>query len=95
MLEYTLDEADKLLNTNLKSAQDQLERIEEDLEFLREGSTRQEVYPATILWPPKNGPSPPFPWDQMTSTEVSMARTHNYEVTSKRNAEIKKVQAKK
>jgi len=67
MLEYGLDEAEELLTNNLTSATDQLKRIQEDLDFLR---------------------------DQMTSTEVSMARTHNYDVTNKRNNDIKKVQKK-
>lgn len=67
MLEYELDEAEQLLNTNLESATAQLKVIQEDLDFLR---------------------------DQMTCTEVAMARTHNYEVTSKRNQEIEKVQKK-
>lgn|ERR1712060_953128 len=64
MLEYTLDEAHKLLTTNLESAEGQLKQIKEDLDFIR---------------------------DQMTSTEVSMARTHNWEVENKKKLQGKGV----
>jgi hypothetical protein len=35
MLEYTLDEAEELLNGNQKTAQTTLEKVDEDLDFLR------------------------------------------------------------
>jgi len=53
MLEYTLDEAVELLNTNEANARTTLKRLEEDIAFLR---------------------------DQITTTEVNIARTHNYGV---------------
>ncbi|CAF3234160.1 unnamed protein product [Rotaria socialis] len=56
MLEYTLDEADELLRGNQKSAQSALEKVDEDIDFLR---------------------------DQITTTEVNMARLHNWAVKQK------------
>lgn len=53
MLEYTLDEAEELLLGNQKTAQSALEKVDEDLDFLR---------------------------DQITTTEVNMARLHNWAV---------------
>ncbi|CAF2760528.1 unnamed protein product [Rotaria sp. Silwood2] len=53
MLEYTLDEAEELLRGNQKTAQTTLEKVDEDLDFLR---------------------------DQITTTEVNMARLHNWAV---------------
>jgi hypothetical protein len=35
MLEYPLDEADELLHGNQKTAQTTLEKVDEDLDFLR------------------------------------------------------------
>jgi hypothetical protein len=35
MLEYTLDEAEELLSGNQKTAQTTLEKVDEDLDFLR------------------------------------------------------------
>lgn len=35
MLEYTLDEAEELLRGNQKTAQTTLEKVDEDLDFLR------------------------------------------------------------
>ncbi|CAF0965594.1 unnamed protein product [Rotaria sordida] len=53
MLEYTMDEAEELLRGNQKTAQTTLEKVDEDLDFLR---------------------------DQITTTEVNMARLHNWAV---------------
>ena len=58
MLEYSLDEAEKLLKKNLDSAESSVQQIAFDLDFLR---------------------------DQMTITEVSMARLYNWDV-KKRNS---------
>ena len=57
MLEYSLDEAEKLLKKNLESAESSVQQIAFDLDFLR---------------------------DQMTITEVTMARLYNWDV-KKRN----------
>merc|ERR1712244_26853 len=57
MLEYTLDDAEKLLKKNLESAESSIQQIAFDLDFLR---------------------------DQMTITEVTMARLYNWDV-KKRN----------
>lgn len=35
MLEYSLDDADKLLTSNMTAAQKNLENVEHDLDFLR------------------------------------------------------------
>ena len=59
MLEYTLEDARKLLSQNLETANTNLVGIQRDLDFLR---------------------------DQVTTTEVSMARVHNYKVTNKAKA---------
>jgi prefoldin subunit 5 len=56
MLEYPLDEADNLLRGNQKTAQTTLQKVDEDLDFLR---------------------------DQITTTEVNMARLHNWAVKQK------------
>jgi prefoldin subunit 5 len=56
MLEYTVDEAEELLRGNQKTAQTTLEKVDEDLDFLR---------------------------DQITTTEVNMARLHNWAVKQK------------
>nr|ACO11665.1 Prefoldin subunit 3 [Caligus rogercresseyi] len=53
MLEYTLDDAEGLLEKNKKSAEKTLKEIAHDLDFLR---------------------------DQMTITEVTMARLYNWDV---------------
>eukprot|EP00386_Alphamonas_edax_P009800 GDKI01032083.1.p1 GENE.GDKI01032083.1~~GDKI01032083.1.p1 ORF type:complete len:193 (-),score=69.81 GDKI01032083.1:38-616(-) len=58
-LEYTLDEAETLLNKNYKAAKDLIDSLESDLNLIRE---------------------------QMTTTEVNIARVHNWAVM-KRNAE--------
>ena len=58
MLEYSLDEAEKLLKKNLESAESSVQQIAFDLDFLR---------------------------DQMTITEVTMARLYNWDV-KKRNS---------
>ena len=57
MLEYSLDEAEKLLKKNLESAESSVQQIAFDLDYLR---------------------------DQMTITEVTMARLYNWDV-KKRN----------
>ncbi|CAF0840915.1 unnamed protein product [Didymodactylos carnosus] len=56
MLEYTLDEAEELLQGNQKTAQSTMEKVDDDLDFLR---------------------------DQITTTEVNMARLHNWNVKRK------------
>lgn len=53
MLEYTLDEAEKLLSKNLEAANRNLTQIDIDLDYLR---------------------------DQITTTEVNMARVYNWDV---------------
>ncbi|CAK9048474.1 unnamed protein product [Durusdinium trenchii] len=53
MLEYQLEEAIELLQTNESNARTTLKSLEEDMAFLR---------------------------DQITTTEVNIARTHNYGV---------------
>ena len=50
MVEYTYDEAIKLLGKNLKNAQDKLKETDEDIDYLK---------------------------DQITTTEVNMARIYN------------------
>jgi len=67
MLEYSYDEADKLLNKNLQNAQTNLAALEEDLAFLK---------------------------DQITISEVNIARVHNHKVQLKNErerAEMRKV----
>lgn len=53
MLEYPLDEAEKLLKSNMESATLNLNCLEHDADFLR---------------------------DQLTTTEVNMARVYNWEI---------------
>nr|CAG4645939.1 EOG090X0IRH [Lynceus sp. MCZ IZ 141354] len=53
MLEYTLDDAQSLLDLNLDTANKNLGQVQHDLDFLR---------------------------DQMTTTEVNMARLYNWDV---------------
>ena len=53
MLEYSLSEAEMLLNRNLGSAQRSLKQVELDMDFLK---------------------------DQITTTEVNMARVYNWDV---------------
>jgi len=48
MLEYTLDDATELLQSNVKSAEDQLENIEKDLEFVKDQTTITEVNMARV-----------------------------------------------
>eukprot|EP00933_Yihiella_yeosuensis_P050434 TRINITY_DN48219_c0_g1_i1.p1 TRINITY_DN48219_c0_g1~~TRINITY_DN48219_c0_g1_i1.p1 ORF type:complete len:325 (-),score=79.94 TRINITY_DN48219_c0_g1_i1:116-1012(-) len=59
MLEYTLDEARDLLQTNEKNANETLKTLETDLGYLR---------------------------DQITTTEVNIARCHNYGVKLRQKA---------
>lgn len=47
MLEYTLDDADDLLEKNLSAAVKTLVQVDEDLGFLRDQMTTLEV---SILW---------------------------------------------
>ncbi|CAF0943048.1 unnamed protein product [Adineta ricciae] len=63
MLEYPLEEADELLRGNQKAAQSTLQKVDEDLDFLR---------------------------DQITTTEVNMARLHNWAVKQKQQQQNKK-----
>jgi len=58
MLEYSLDEAEKLLKKNLESAESSVQQIAFDLDFLR---------------------------DQMTITEVTMARLYNWDVKKRQS----------
>mmetsp|Transcript_12863 Transcript_12863/g.15578 ORF Transcript_12863/g.15578 Transcript_12863/m.15578 type:complete len:198 (-) Transcript_12863:70-663(-) len=62
MLEYKLDEAIELLQTNEGNARTTLKSLEEDMAFLR---------------------------DQITTTEVNIARTHNYGVKMRQAAKAK------
>lgn len=48
MLEYPLDDAVDLLNNRLKTNKTQLERVKEDLEFLKENITTMEVNTARL-----------------------------------------------
>jgi len=57
MLEYDIDEAEELLVKNLGDAKSSLEKLEDDLDFLR---------------------------DQITTTEVNMARIYNWNVKNKK-----------
>jgi len=69
MLEYTLDEAVELLQTNETNAKTMLKSLDEDMAFLR---------------------------DQITTTEVNIARTHNLGVKQRQKDkdETKEAQAK-
>ncbi len=42
MLEYTLDEAEELLTGNQKTAQTTLQKVDEDLDFLRYKIVREK-----------------------------------------------------
>lgn len=57
MLEYDIDEAEELLVKNLGDAKSSLEKLEDDIDFLR---------------------------DQITTTEVNMARIYNWNVKNKK-----------
>jgi len=57
MLEYDIDEAEDLLVKNLGDAKSSLEKLEDDLDYLR---------------------------DQITTTEVNMARIYNWNVQNKK-----------
>ena len=73
MLEYTLDEADELLHGNQNTAQTTLQKVDEDLDFLRlERSCRHFITPLVSIGR-----------DQITITEVNMARLHNWAVKNK------------
>lgn len=66
MLEYTLEEAIQLLQTNEANAKTTLKTLETDMAFLR---------------------------DQITTTEVNIARTHNYGVKLRQQAKEKGIEA--
>jgi len=57
MLEYDIDEAEELLVKNLADAKSSLEKLEDDIDFLR---------------------------DQITTTEVNMARIYNWNVKNRK-----------
>jgi len=57
MLEYDIDEAEELLVKNLGDAKSSLEKLEDDIDYLR---------------------------DQITTTEVNMARIYNWNVKNKK-----------
>lgn len=57
MLEYTVEEAQTMLEKNLREAQDREAQINSDLMYLK---------------------------DQITTTEVNIARTYNFDVTRRR-----------
>mmetsp|Transcript_96037 Transcript_96037/g.298545 ORF Transcript_96037/g.298545 Transcript_96037/m.298545 type:complete len:252 (+) Transcript_96037:347-1102(+) len=67
MLEYTLDEAVELLQTNEANARTTLKSLDEDVAFLR---------------------------DQITTTEVNIARTHNYGVKLRQQMKLEADAAK-
>ncbi len=60
MVEYTHDDAIKLLGRNLISAEEKLQETEDDIDFLK---------------------------DQITTTEVNMARVYNQGVANKQKKE--------
>lgn len=62
MLEYTIPEAEKLLNKNLAQAERALKQIELDMDFLK---------------------------DQLTTTEVNMARVFNWNVRNRQKEKEK------
>ena len=72
MLEYTLEDARALLEKNHETARKNLSQVFHDLDFLR-----YILYPSTLCM-----------WvtifeiyrDQMTTTEVNMARLYNWDV---------------
>ena len=59
MMEFTFEEAEELLNKNLKTATENLAVVEQQLSFLR---------------------------DQITTSEVNIARVYNHEVRSRQAA---------
>jgi len=59
MLEYDIEEAEELLVKNLGDAKSSLEKLEDDMDFLR---------------------------DQITTTEVNMARVYNWNVKNKKSS---------
>ena len=72
MLEYTLDEAEELLRGNQKTAQTTLEKVDEDLDFLRyERQSSRRIFFHVMH---------DISRDQITTTEVNMARLHNWAV---------------
>jgi len=66
MMEFTFDEAEKLLSGNLETATVNLSRVDEQLGFLR---------------------------DQITTTEVNMARVYNHEVRMRRQGKLPAAEA--
>jgi hypothetical protein len=73
MLEYTLDEADELLRGNQNTAQITLTKVDEDLDFLRLESNKCILMIRFFV----------INRDQITTTEVNMARLHNWAVKQK------------
>lgn len=61
MVEYPLEEAKELLESNLHNCKTNLKTVTGDLEFLK---------------------------DQITTTEVSLARVHNYDVEQRRGLKV-------
>ena len=59
MVEYSIEEAKKLLTKNLELGTKNLEQINEDIDFVN---------------------------DQVVTTEVNMARTHNWKIEKEKNA---------
>mgnify|MGYP000504083528 FL=1 len=67
MLEYSIQEAEELLNKNLIQAERSLKQIELDMDFLK---------------------------DQITTTEVNMARVYNWDVRKRTVEQASKDQTK-
>lgn len=65
MLEYSIQEAEELLNKNLAQAERSLKQIELDMDFLK---------------------------DQITTTEVNMARVYNWDVRKRTTEQAPKNQ---
>lgn len=65
MLEYSIQEAEELLNKNLAQAERSLKQIELDMDFLK---------------------------DQITTTEVNMARVYNWDVRKRTTEQVPKNQ---
>lgn len=63
MLEYTHKEGQELLEKNIRSANENLQQLEKQLEFLRE---------------------------QITTTEVTMARVYNFDVMRRKAEKMAK-----
>lgn len=77
MLAYPIDEAETLLETKLKGAQDSLANCEEDLDFLREQITVWAQFTLIVLFQNHNA-------KLRQTLEVATARVYNWDVTQKR-----------